>query len=345
MTPEALTLDALAGVDAGASPFSHASPTGFAARLRDTTLPRFLAAEDDDATTTAPEEGPLARVLRDRASTQDAAVERLRAGLRSTAERLADALTAYVEGRAGGTESARVRAAIYQTRLDDLLVLLEEIGLADAEQEWYRRLARLPALAEQTLDATGVRDADRALDSEAAQANIRAYLGADRDDFWDGAVVRPSAERMLRGLRTSIEVQPIDEVIRIVARDEGVTLPQAASSAITRAAEYDRFVNAEAARQADPTGDVLLWAYTGPDDGIERPFCDRLNGLFFTREQVGRLDNSQPGTGHPVVSGGGWRCRHQWVHGTAATLAAIGYQRGGDLDVEAANAAAAGARR
>ena len=94
-----------------------------------------------------------------------------------------------------------------------------------------------------------------------AQASIRAYIDAARDDFWQGTVARPSAERILRGLRTSIEMQPLSEAARIIARDEGVSLGMAVPKARPRIAEYDRFLNA-AEQLAGP--DAVCPSRSGP---------------------------------------------------------------------------------
>ena len=150
-----------------------------------------------------------------------------------------------------------------------------------------------------------------------------------------------AAQRILSGLRSSIEMQPLGEIAQIIARDESTSVPKAVTLARTRIAEYDRWVGNEVARQADPDGDLLMWAYVGPTlDGITRPFCGELRGKYFTRDQVGQLDNHQPGTGHPAISGGGYNCRHSWIQLTESLLIKRGYTKGTDADIAAANAAA-----
>lgn len=280
-------------------------------------------------------------LLDERRRAQDDMVAALEAQLKATADSLARAVEDYITTQAGSTETARIRAQVYQTQLGDLLALLEREGIADARAEWYRGYAQIAGLAEETLAAGGVDGADRALDSEGAQASIRAIRDQQSEELWTGAISRPMATRILAGLRSSIEMQPLAEAARIIARDESTSVPQAVTLARTRIAEYDRWVGNEAARQADPEGDLLMWAYVGPTlDGITRPFCGELRGRYFTRDQVGRLDNHQPGTGHPSISGGGYNCRHAWIQLPESLLLKRGYVKGTDADVAAANAAA-----
>lgn len=309
---------------------------------------RWLAEEDQGAnpgsgdTTAPPPSDPVGDVLAERERVRDQAAADLEADLKKVADGLASKLQAYLRGEAGSNETAAIRAAVYRQELEDWLRFLDANGLADAKSAWFKAYEKLASLAEETLVAAGVPDADRALDGEAAQAALRALRDQHSTGFWESQVARPSAERIMNGLRSSIALQPLEDVAQIIARDEGVALPRARTEAITRVAEFDRWAGVEAATAADPDGDRLFWAYTGPDDGRERPFCDRLNGLFFTRDEIAALDNNQPGTGHPVVSCGGYRCRHLWEVAPEETLRRDGFVRGGATDIQAANAAARG---
>jgi hypothetical protein len=68
------------------------------------------------------------------------------------------------------------------------------------------------------------------------------------------------------------------------------------------------------------TGRELLYQYSGPSDKLTRPFCRRLlaANLLYTRAQIGKMSNGQ--LPNVMRTGGGWRCRHQWL--------LAGYKRG-----------------
>jgi hypothetical protein len=74
----------------------------------------------------------------------------------------------------------------------------------------------------------------------------------------------------------------------------------------TKLSQYGRSITAIAAVEAD----IDHFLYTGPNDGITRPFCDALVNKVVTSKQMRRLDNGQ---GLSVItSGGGYNCRHSW---------------------------------
>lgn len=59
----------------------------------------------------------------------------------------------------------------------------------------------------------------------------------------------------------------------------------------------------------------LKYAYDGPHDSLNRPFCDELKtqggaGRTWTRAEIDAMDNGQ--IPNVFLSCGGYRCRHQW---------------------------------
>ena len=287
----------------------------------------------------------IQRALAARRDRVDQAGTEVQTALESVADDLAEALREFLTAKAGGTETARIKAAAQATKLDDILEVLRQVGagtgeagtLDAARQAWLDQLGQLALDAETTLGAVGIDHADRILDGEAASAALAARY-EDAASTWDAHIVRPLADRVLQGLRSSARLESLDEAVTRIAANEGASIFNAVTEARTRTAEFDRWVSAEAAELADPDGTRLMWAYTGPDDGIERPFCDALNGKFFTRAELLVLNNQQ--FGHPIDTGGGYRCRHQWLQAVAKVLESIGYSRGGAGDIAAANAGA-----
>jgi len=92
-----------------------------------------------------------------------------------------------------------------------------------------------------------------------------------------------------------------------------------------------RAENVIAAAGTDPDA----WVYLGPNDDAIRPFCKELVNKYVTPDGITKLDN---GTGmDPIVSGGGYNCRHVWapLYGTEQL------EEFPPASVEAANQAAA----
>ena len=164
-------------------------------------------------------------------------------------------------------------------------------------------------------------------------------------DYWTANIERPMADAILRGMQASAAGLDLDEAVRRTVEQVGTTIPAAITEVRTATAEYDRYVAAQAVEAVDPTGELFAWGYTGPDDGLERPFCDEINGLALTTEQVQELDNGPRQPGAPAYNGGGYNCRHQWVRAPMSALVRMGYERGTDGDVKAANAAARGKQK
>ena len=101
----------------------------------------------------------------------------------------------------------------------------------------------------------------------------------------------------------------------------------------TGLAQAQRELHQEAA-QAIPQEERLRW-YTGPKDGRTRPFCRALEGKALTDSQIGKLKNGQ---GMSVVtSGGGWRCRHQWIPVSRAWADRNGVELATSADIARAN--------
>ena len=177
---------------------------------------------------------------------------------------------------------------------------------------------------------------------------MHAIFDAQREqssDYWTANIERPMADAILRGMQASAAGLDLDEAVRRTVEQVGTTIPAAITEVRTATAEYDRYVAAQAVEAVDPTGELFGWGYTGPDDGLERPFCDEINGLALTTQQVQELDNGPRQPGAPAYNGGGYNCRHQWVRAPMSALVRMGYERGTDGNVKAANAAARGKQR
>jgi hypothetical protein len=116
-----------------------------------------------------------------------------------------------------------------------------------------------------------------------------------------------------------------------------VSLGQAATEARTQTAVYARAISNA---YADESGVPIGFAYGGPDDGLTRPFCQACVGWWFSPELVRGLDNAQNGLPHPLESGGGYNCRHQWLAVPLSTALRWGYKEADASTVRTANSAA-----
>ncbi len=80
--------------------------------------------------------------------------------------------------------------------------------------------------------------------------------------------------------------------------------------------------------------------YTGPIDGITRPFCRELVNKVVTDKQLNRLNNNQ---GLSVItSGGGYNCRHSWSPISNGFVKAAKLDRATPADINRANSKAKG---
>jgi len=110
------------------------------------------------------------------------------------------------------------------------------------------------------------------------------------------------------------------------------------TEARTRITSFGRELTAVAAESAG----IDHYLYTGPLDGITRPFCRQLAGKVFTKSQVQDLRNYQ--IEPPLVRGGGYNCRHTWAPVSEELIESAGLDRGTNADVRRANQAAKAAR-
>lgn len=193
-------------------------------------------------------------------------------------------------------------------------------------------MAELVVLAELQLETGGI---DRAPDLGA----IRAAAKRLDNEFWGGTVVQPTAQRMWDGLGTAMRGDDLDTVARRIQSQAGGSIGKAMTEARTQLAEFDRAVTASAAEEAG----AELFAYMGPKDAINRPFCAVLVDHVLTREQVGRLDNAQTVIS-PIISGGGYNCRHNWSPLDPITAEILGLPMASDSLIDEANMRARAAR-
>lgn len=273
-------------------------------------------------------------------SERDAIAQDAGAGVETALKRLADllgsALLDWIERGDGGD----VRGRVLAMSLSDALAILDDVSdgevaiLTAARDQWAGELRRLAELALQgTADAAGL--PLTGLDIDGWTAVQRGAL-ENAASAWDTNIRRILGDGLLRSASEALYATPSVVRQRIADMVTDMT-PNLITEARTATAAYDRIVSAAVATDLDPEGDLFLWVYSGPIDGLQRPFCSAATGLAFTREQVGLLRNRTPGM--PVVDfGGGYNCRHQWLHMLPGQADRAGFRRATAVDIALVNA-------
>jgi len=94
----------------------------------------------------------------------------------------------------------------------------------------------------------------------------------------------------------------------------------------TSVAAFDRTVSRI---QSEEVG-IDLFIYSGPFDGVTRPFCRetltrRTPPIYTATEIDGTLNNEVPGL-DTFTFGGGYNCRHQWLGVTETFARSLGWK-------------------
>lgn len=272
-----------------------------------------------------PELKPLVRSVRDRLQVQDSAAKELERGLAAAWRSVADALQVAMAQPA-------LRARILGSNLAQMRLLIEQIidaALDGPQRALLQRYADLTDIANVAAESAGGRRIG--LDVRAFQAVVeRQWL-----TFWQDRVKAPAMAEIMDSLISATTMERLQDSTARIAQRLETTVPRAAAAARTQIATFDRVVAEEGAVRA---GLDLRW-YVGPDDGITRPFCRALVGKVLTIDQVAELDNEQT-PGSPIMTGGGYNCRHRFVAVSDAFVERRELPRATEDDIAAANAGA-----
>lgn len=302
---------------------------------------RFVASVGSIST-----DSPTGRVLVDLINEADGLIEESAIALIDELENqvVPDLIDRIVETiQAGGGDDAQMRAAARAITLLDVQELLAEVGGDQVyEATVGSKLVDLRGYAAEILERGGwAGSASVLLSDEDVIAALTVAENTIDDVVWANGIRRDIETRMLTGLRRSLTLTSLDDLATQL-EDHGLRWDHATTEARDGLAEYDRSVNEALSRSADPEGETLLRGYVGPDDQLERPFCDILNGKAFTVKELSKARNGQRGT--VFTHCGGYRCRHRLISVTLNVLKMMGLVRGTPEDIQRANNAAAGKR-
>ena len=208
---------------------------------------------------------------------------------------------------------------------DQLLDFILQGGLGLAVDDFVESTSRIRSSVEASLEVIGVDLSPQAmpqLDLIQQQAATAVF-----DD-----VILPDYKKAIRNSLRSMSLAIPTEIIKSdletqLDRSEGRQLTEIK----TQISEYGRSITAVA---ADDAG-LDHYLYTGPKDGITRPFCRALINLVVDEKQMRQLDNNQ---GKPVkIACGGYNCRHSWSPVTEGFIQAADLTPAKSSDISRAN--------
>jgi len=215
--------------------------------------------------------------------------------------------------------------------LDDeqLLEFILQGGLGLAMDEFIEQQDAIRLAAEKAMKAVqpdfGFNQISSQLDTIQATAAQGVFDDVILPDFKRS--INESLKDLLVDVPVNIVMSNLEQRLK---RSEGRQLTEVK----TQISQYGRGITAAAAEAAD----MNLYLYTGPRDGITRPFCRELIDLVVSKSQMRRLNNSQ---GLSVLtSGGGYNCRHSWSPVTAGFVEAANLTRAKTTDIKQANSKA-----
>jgi len=216
---------------------------------------------------------------------------------------------------------------------EQILDLILRGGLGLAIDDFVEATTRIRASVEKSLEAVGVDLSPQAipqLDLIQQQATTAIFEDVILPDF-------------TKAIKTALRSMSLEIPVEIIKSDLELQLERATGRQLTdiktQISEYGRSTTAIASAAAG----LEHYLYTGPRDGITRPFCDVLINLVVDEKQMNKLNNNQ---GRPVrIACGGYNCRHSWSPITESFIEAAGLERATSGDIVAANAAAKRKRR
>ena len=294
--------------------------------------PQHVALNEDDADQRAVDDltaqvkgqrGPVATIVRARRDQLKAEISTERAFKRGLIQAQKQLISDIMRA-ADNPESL----AVLLSPNADLTTFILQSGLGDALADFIASTDDIRDAMTKGLNAVGI-------DPAASTQPQLDFLQAQTANAIFEDVIAPDFKSAVRSALTSV-VQNIP--LTIVKSNLEMRLQRSTGRQLTeiktQVSEYGRSITATAAAAAD----LDLYLYTGPVDGITRPFCKQLVNLVVDEKQMRQLKNGQ---GRPVkTSCGGYNCRHSWSPVTAGFVEAAELKRATASDIKDANRAA-----
>jgi hypothetical protein len=211
-------------------------------------------------------------------------------------------LTNELLSEGGRVISTRVNLGIARAAAGQLEAALAESGYAGLVEEALTVMGTLGKY--QGLGQTTVARVERAAawSVESLDAFREMKLAALLDV--PAAVIRQVEQTLLRGV---VGAQSRAELLNELLSQLDVSLPQARTIYDTALGEFSRI-----AVTSTSTGEATeAFLYSGPIDGLTRPFCLERVGKVYVRADIEQMDNGQ--LDNTLITGGGYNCRHTWL--------------------------------
>ena len=208
---------------------------------------------------------------------------------------------------------------------DQLLDLILRGGLGLAVDDFIESSEKIRSTIEKSFETIGIEYNPQMIPQlDLIQAQSANAVFED--------VIIPDFKRATRDALLSLSTQtPFDivksELEQRLESSEGRQLTEVK----TRISTFGRTITAKI---ADEVG-LEHYLYTGPKDGLTRPFCKALINKVVDEKQMRKLRNGQ---GLSVkTSCGGYNCRHSWSPVTPSFIEAADLNRAKSTDITKAN--------
>jgi hypothetical protein len=209
---------------------------------------------------------------------------------------------------------------------DQLIELILVGGLSDSVEDFIEQQNKLLDAINESISAVEPTWTPLFIESE-----VDAIRTLTVQNVFDDIVVPTVAKNVKESLTSMV----IDTPPAMAISNLALTLERGAGTlqteVRTKISQFGRSVNMIA---ADAVG-LDHYLYTGPRDGITRPFCRPLINKVVDKTQLAKLNNGQ---GLSVrTSGGGYNCRHSWSPVTESFMKAAGLDKATAKDISKAN--------
>jgi len=225
-------------------------------------------------------------------------------------------------------KTARVEAIRNYTDEQLMQFILEE-GLGLAVDEFIEQTDLIRQAAER-----GIMAIRKDVDFSSIASNMQAIQAMTAQTVFEDVILPPVKKSISRSLQDVIlEVPP-----ETIATNLQIQLESAMGRQLTEVkTQISSFGRSITAFTAEEVG-LTHYLYTGPKDGITRPFCRQLIDLVVTKDQMRKLDNGQ-GLG-VLVYCGGYNCRHSWSPVSLGFIEAANLKLATNADINKANSKA-----
>lgn len=209
---------------------------------------------------------------------------------------------------------------------EQLVKFILESGYGLAVDEYIDQADKIRQTVKRTFEAI-----DPNFDFGEVGNQLDAIQSVSAQAVFDEVILPDVKQSINQGVRDLMADVPVEIVVSNLQarleRSEGRQLTEVK----TRISQFGRGITSATAEAAG----LDHYLYTGPKDGITRPFCRALISLVVDQKQMNKLNNGQ---GLAVITGGGgYNCRHSWSPVTEGFMEAAQLTKATQSDISKAN--------